>query len=35
MLQARRWGTLIGKQLQLSNIYSIDACYGININKEL
>ena len=40
--EARRGGTSSqGKQLQLSNIYSIDVCYGIvmvlklSINKEL
>ena len=40
--EARRGGTFAqGKQLQLSNIYSIDVCYGIvmvlklSINKEL
>ena len=27
--QARRGGTLKGKLLQLSNIYSIDVCYNI------
>ena len=30
-LEARRGGTLIGKLLQLSNIYSIDVCYDIII----
>ena len=41
MLQARRGGTLTGKLLQLSNIYSIDVCYNIvmvlklSIDKEL
>ena len=40
-LEARGGGTLTGKQLQLSNIYSIDVCYGIVVvlklstNKEL
>ena len=40
-LEARRGGTLTGKQLQLSNIYSIDVSYDIvmvlklHINKEL
>ena len=40
-LKARRRGTLTGKVLQLSNIYSIDVCYDIvmvlnfSINKEL
>ena len=41
MLQARRGGTLTGKLLQLSNIYSIDVCYDIvmvfklSINEEI
>ena len=40
-LEARRGGTLTGKPLQLSIIYSIDVCYNIvmvlklSINKEL
>ena len=40
-LEARRGGALTGKQLQLSNIYSIDLCYDIvmvlkcSINKEI
>ena len=40
-LEARRGETLTGKQLQLSNIYSIDVSYEIvmvlkpSINKEL
>ena len=40
-IEARRGGTLTGKWLQLSNIYSIDDCYDIVvvlklcINKEL
>ena len=39
-LEARRGGTVIGKLLQLSKIYSIDDCYNIvmvlklRINKE-
>ena len=39
-LEARRGGTLIGKLLQLSNIYSIDVSYDIimvlklSFNKE-
>ena len=40
-LEARRGGTLTGKLLQLSNIYSIDDCHNIvmvlklSLNKEL
>ena len=39
--ETRRGGTLTGKLLQLSDIYSIDVCYDIvmvlklSINKEL
>ena len=41
MIEARRGGTLKGKLLQLSNVYSTDVCYDIvmvlklRINKEL
>ena len=34
-LEARRGGTLTGKQLQLSNIYSIDVSYDIVMIMKL
>ena len=34
-LEDRRGGTLIGKLLQLSNIYSIDDCYNIVMIMKL